>query len=165
MQVGQLALYAFAASGAVAWMLVASLLIAWLQIKPWSAENRDHSAKVAVLPHPLYAFGCWYRQLGMWLVRQVPSPMHAVDIASASQVRLACARTRAPPQRARSPVCQRRCNLAAVQMRAPCQLLATSFAAPGRAASMPTAPTASRARRSFSPWSPHVPKVASPLAA
>lgn len=101
MEVGQLALYAFAASGVAAWVLVASLIIAWLQIKPWSAEQRDHSVKVAVLPYPLYAFGCWYRQLGMWLMSLVPSPMLAVDIASAflkSQVcfaRGACARARA----------------------------------------------------------------------
>ena len=90
MNAGQIALYAFAASGAVAWTLILSVLIAWLQIKPWSPENRDHSVAVARLPFPLFAFGCWYRRFGAWLVNQVPSPMLAVDMASVflkSQVR------------------------------------------------------------------------------
>jgi hypothetical protein len=76
------ALYVLAGTGAAAWALAAALVIAWLQLKPWSTADRDHAAKVATLPYALFAFGCWYRRLGTWLRSQVPSPMLAAELAS-----------------------------------------------------------------------------------
>lgn len=95
---GQLLLYALAATGAAAWALLLALLVAWLLIKPWSPENRDHAAKVAELPFAVFAFGCWYRAAGAWLMHNVASPLLVLDLASAflrSQVR--APRPRAAP--------------------------------------------------------------------
>ncbi|KAI8475395.1 MAG: O-methyltransferase-domain-containing protein [Monoraphidium minutum] len=78
-----LALYALAATGAAAWAAAAFLLIAWLQLRPWSDANRDHSAKVAALPYAAFAAGCWSRHAGGWVAAQVPAPMLAVEAASA----------------------------------------------------------------------------------
>jgi hypothetical protein len=47
----------------------------------------------AELPYAVFAFGCYCRYLGAWLVNNVPAPMLAIDIASAflkSQVQLFC---------------------------------------------------------------------------
>jgi hypothetical protein len=77
------ALYALAASGAVAWLWLLAITFGLLQMRPWSAQDRDHSTYMARLPRLVFALGCRTRQFGAWLTNQIPAPLLATELASA----------------------------------------------------------------------------------